>query len=75
MAKKERNLGQQKPQDQQQGIEDDRSDRESAKPLQLDNEKMNDEQQQGGQHAQGEKPHQGGGEQHKGGQPHPGSDR
>lgn len=54
---KERNLGQ-KPQGQQ-GMQDDRSDRESGQPLQLDDEKMNDKQQ-GDQHAQGEKSHQGG---------------
>ena len=50
----------------QKGFQDDRSDRESGQPLQLDNEKMNDDPQDG-QPAQGEKQHQGG----QGGQPQP----
>jgi hypothetical protein len=67
-----------KHQDQkgQQGLQEDRSDRESGQPLQLDDEKM--DKQQGGQHGQGDKqqhqPGQGGQKQ-QGGQQHQGGNR
>ena len=67
---KDRNLGQDKS---QQGLDEDRSDRESGQPLQLDDEKKMKEKQ-GGQHAQGEKQHQGGQQPRQGGQ-QPGGNR
>jgi hypothetical protein len=75
---KDRNLGQEKG---QQGFQDDRSDRESGQPLQLDDEKM--KEKPGGQHAQGQKPQQGGqqpqpqqgGQQPQQGKPHEGGNR
>lgn len=78
---KDRNLGQDKS---QQGLDEDRSDRESGQPLQLDDEKklqLDDEkkmnEKQGGQHAQGEKQHQGGqgGQQPRQGGQQPGGNR
>jgi hypothetical protein len=68
MGNKERDFGQEKEQPQaqqgqQQGMKDDRSDRESGKPLQLDNDqkadKMNEkqgQQHQGGQHQDKQQP-------------------
>lgn len=70
MAKQQNQKG------QQQGLHDDRSDQESGQPLQLDNEKM--DKQQDGKQVQQDKQHQGGqgGQHHQGGQqPHQGGNR
>ena len=74
MGNKERDFGQQQKgqQGQQQGMQDDRSDRDAGKPLQLDEDQKADKmhEKQGGQQHQGGQ-HQGGqqGGQRQGGQP------